>query len=268
MKLTILSLGAGVQSTAMALMAEAGEIERPDAAIFADTQNEPEHVYRTLDYVMSHVSYPVHIVTAGNLAEDFLYSLEHPEIRCATPPFYVQHPENSSYGRLWRQCTQQYKLRPIRQKIRELIKDVSTELSAVQMIGISLDEAHRMKPSGVQYIRNCYPLIDKRLSRADCLAWMRDHGHPIPGKSACYYCPYMDDARIAQLDQKSWNSLLELDARIEAIQAADDRNMINAARIRGNIYLNRDCVRMRDWKPKHAAQGDLFGEECEGMCGL
>lgn len=40
--LHIISLGAGVQSSAMALMATAGEIgPMPDAAIFADTQAEP-----------------------------------------------------------------------------------------------------------------------------------------------------------------------------------------------------------------------------------
>lgn len=33
----ILSLGAGVQSSTLALMAEHGEIEKPDYAIFADT---------------------------------------------------------------------------------------------------------------------------------------------------------------------------------------------------------------------------------------
>ena len=38
----ILSLGAGVQSSTLALMAATGETEhRPDAAIFADTQAEP-----------------------------------------------------------------------------------------------------------------------------------------------------------------------------------------------------------------------------------
>ena len=46
------SLGAGVQSSAMALMAAAGEISpMPRAAIFADTQAEPDSVYRWLDWL-------------------------------------------------------------------------------------------------------------------------------------------------------------------------------------------------------------------------
>lgn len=47
----ILSLGAGVQSSTLALMAAAGEITpMPQAAIFADTQAEPASVYKWLDW--------------------------------------------------------------------------------------------------------------------------------------------------------------------------------------------------------------------------
>ena len=50
-ELTILSLGAGVQSTCLALMAAKGEVTpMPDAAIFADT-HEPKEVYEHLDWL-------------------------------------------------------------------------------------------------------------------------------------------------------------------------------------------------------------------------
>ena len=46
--LHVISLGAGVQSTTMALMAAHGEITpMPDCAIFADTQAEPKVVAAT-----------------------------------------------------------------------------------------------------------------------------------------------------------------------------------------------------------------------------
>lgn len=48
-----LSLGAGVQSSTMALMAAKGEITpMPDAAIFADTSAEPQAVYDWLDWLI------------------------------------------------------------------------------------------------------------------------------------------------------------------------------------------------------------------------
>lgn len=50
-KLRCLSLGTGVQSTTMALMAARGALTpMPDCAIFADTGWEPEAVYDHLDW--------------------------------------------------------------------------------------------------------------------------------------------------------------------------------------------------------------------------
>ena len=68
-----LSLGAGVQSTTLALMAASGEImPMPDAAIFADTQAEPAKVYEHLDWLMGPgiLPFPVIVVTAGSLLAD------------------------------------------------------------------------------------------------------------------------------------------------------------------------------------------------------
>ena len=67
----IISLGAGVQSSALALMAAKGEITpMPDFAIFADTQAEPQSVYRWLDWLETQLPFPVHRVTKGDLTVD------------------------------------------------------------------------------------------------------------------------------------------------------------------------------------------------------
>jgi len=56
-RLRALSLGAGVPSTTMALMAAHGEIgPMPDCAIFADTGWEPKAVYDHLSWLMSPTS--------------------------------------------------------------------------------------------------------------------------------------------------------------------------------------------------------------------
>src|SRR5689334_16486787 len=69
--LNIISLGAGVQSSTMALMAAHGEITpMPDCAIFADTQAEPKTVYTWLDWLEPRLPFPVYRVTEGNLADD------------------------------------------------------------------------------------------------------------------------------------------------------------------------------------------------------
>jgi len=49
-KLRVLSLGAGVQSSTLALMVEKGEIPKVDCGIFADVGGEPQTVYDHLEY--------------------------------------------------------------------------------------------------------------------------------------------------------------------------------------------------------------------------
>ena len=68
MALEIISLGAGVQSSVMALMAARGELTpMPSAAVFADTQWEPAGVYAHLDWLEQQLPFPTYRVTQGNL---------------------------------------------------------------------------------------------------------------------------------------------------------------------------------------------------------
>jgi len=71
--LRVLSLGAGVQSSTLYLMACAGEFgeESPTVAIFADTQWEPPAVYEWLGWLESIGSnkIPIRRVSVGNLRE-------------------------------------------------------------------------------------------------------------------------------------------------------------------------------------------------------
>ena len=66
-KLRILSLGAGVQSSTMALMANEGAFgHKPDYAIFADTGWEPRKVYDHLEWLKSQLDFTV-IITKNHL---------------------------------------------------------------------------------------------------------------------------------------------------------------------------------------------------------
>lgn len=96
--MTILSLGAGVQSSTMALTAAEGWIKpMPDCAIFADTGWEPAAVYRHLDWLMPQLPFPVHIVSAGNIRDGLVAgSKGH---RWASIPASIR-----------RQCTKEYKI--------------------------------------------------------------------------------------------------------------------------------------------------------------
>lgn len=262
----ILSLGAGVQSSTIALMAAAGEITpMPECAIFADTQGEPQAVYDHLDCLKPLLPFPVHIVTAGNLEKDFLSALDDPSGRCGQPPFYVWNEEKKMEATLWRKCTTEYKLVPIRRKTRA----IAAGRRVMQWIGISMDEAHRMKPSGVKYIENVYPLIDKRMSRHDCIRWLVKNNHPIPPKSACRFCPYISNSRLREMRDNApqeWQKLKAFDREIRERQ----KKTINGAKITGTIYIHRSCKPIGEvdlHTAEDLGQQNMFGNECEGLCG-
>ncbi len=197
-QLRVLSLGAGVQSTTLALMAAHGEVPMPDCAIFADTQAEPAKVYEHLRWLMSPnvLPFPVHIVSAGSLTKRI------EDKRKFNPvPFF------SGTGKMRRQCTKEFKLYPIRRACAELLgrkNGMGLAPGTVRMmVGISLDEAWRAKQPNVRWIENEHPLLDRRVTRVGCRLWLANHGYPQPSRSACVYCPYLSDAeRLQQREEE------------------------------------------------------------------
>lgn len=254
-QITVLSLGAGVQSTTLLFMAERGEIERPIEAIFADTQWEPKKVYEHVAWLQKNTTIPIHIVTRGNLREDALSG--NPE---AWIPLYT----TSKSGKptiLRRQCTRNYKLRPIRRRIKEL-KNLYDVRTVKQFIGISTDERLRVKPSGVQYVINSYPLLDLGMSRADCIEWLTKNNYPIPPKSACIGCPFHSNDYWQTLkDRKEeWEDAVEFDEQIRA------RNL----QFDNGVFLHSWQVPLKNLTNTKETESshDSFLAECEGACGL
>lgn len=143
--LRCISLGAGVQSTTMALMAAAGEISpMPDCAIFADTGWEPREVYAHLERLEKALPFPVYRVNNGNIRESIQKQAGTKEGRFASVPWWTMGPDGRrALGR--RQCTKEFKLVPIARKQRELVGAKPRQrlpIGAVEVwIGISVDEA-------------------------------------------------------------------------------------------------------------------------------
>ena len=273
--LNIISLGAGVQSSTMALMAAHGEITpMPDCAIFADTQAEPESVYLWLNWLEKQLPFPVHRVTAGNLAVDELRVKRSGKsgklyLRNSIPAF-VAKPDGKK-GLLGRKCTSDYKIVPLQRKVRELtgVKRQGHGVIAAEMwIGISTDEAHRMKPSRVDYIQNKWPLIDAGMSRTECLLWMAAKGLPTPPRSACRFCPFHSDEewqRLKQEEPAEFQKVILFEAALQKAAASQEVLV-------GTPYLHASILPIGDVdfseKQESHKQLSMFGNECEGMCGV
>jgi 3'-phosphoadenosine 5'-phosphosulfate sulfotransferase (PAPS reductase)/FAD synthetase len=267
-RLRVLSLGAGVQSTTLALMAAHGEIgPMPDAAIFADTCWEPQNVYDHLAWLTSPnvLPFPVHIVSAGNIRDGLIRGARG-ERWASIPAFTLS--KSGKVGMIRRQCTKELKIVPIRRKVRELagIFGKRSPKSPVveQWIGISRDEVIRMKPSFEDWQVNRFPLIETGMTRRDCLRWLERHGYPLPPKSSCIGCPYHSDAH--------WRQMREEDPEAWADAVAIDRKIRSGFRhLRGEVFLHRSCMPLDEADidtPEDKGQFDLFGAECEGMCGV
>jgi hypothetical protein len=228
--LHIISMGAGVQSTALGLMAAEGLIHPlPDLAVFGDTQWEPAPVYDHLQRLTAALPFPLWRVTAGNIRQDLVSGTG----KFAAIPYHTQRqpgpcqrcPDSSGVvmddvlgerkcprckGTGWddgkglgrRQCTKEYKLEPVKRVLRVILgarppqyRSVPRGRSAVQWVGFSTDEvgrANRTKDShGVSYLDTRYPLLEADLDMSRTDCQRWLAARGWhPEKSACIGCPY------------------------------------------------------------------------------
>ena len=281
-KWNVLSLGAGVQSTCLALMAERGEISGPkiDFAVFADTQAEPSEVYNHLEWLRGQVSYPIYTVTKGSLTEEQL------KVRTYTDkakrktgdsyikaiiPLFGKMPDGEVVGAIGRKCTADFKVSPIHKFLRTMcgVEHGQKEISVTQWIGISWDEAQRMKESRVNWAQHRWPLIEKKMLRSACIKWMVDNGYPEPPRSACYYCPFHSDnewRRLRDQDPEHFKKAIEFDYTLREKYRKHDQHT------KMEVFLHRSCQPLAEIDfDNDEDKGQMtwdFRAECEGMCGI
>jgi hypothetical protein len=219
----VISLGWGRQSFTLAAMAAEGEISGIDAAIFADTNHEREATYEFAAY------WTLWLRRRG-LRVESVQAMDTTIINSGiTIPAFTTDGKGSR-GQLRRQCTDDWKIAPIRRWLQAERNKQPVEL----LIGISLDEYKRMKPSDVKYITHRWPLVDLRMSRADCERWLFTSGLPIPPRSSCVFCPYHDNPtwrEMASQYPEDWEKANDVD---RAIRKRDLPSISSCTR-RGNL---------------------------------
>lgn len=232
MRLEVQSCGAGVQSTAIALLIADGVLPRPDAAIFADTRWEPARVYAHLDRLEAEVYRPLGIplyrVSNGELRRTLtgeatrLKADGTPAKGFASIPYYtLSSGGRNGIGR--RHCTSEYKLVPIRRKTRELLgskppyRRVPTGAVARTWVGFSTDEIVRVSDRAPRYCPPYFPLIELGWSRTRCESYLTERGWSDTPKSACIGCPFHRDHAWRQLRDDApdeWADAVAVDAAI------------------------------------------------------
>lgn len=284
-----LNLGAGVQSTALYLLSIDGdetEVPRFDAAIFADTQEEPDEVYRHLEWLEKQGGPPIVRTTAGRLGDALEQGSDARGHKCKDGSHYISipaftiHPQTGQKGIIQRQCTADFKVKPIERLIREhcggqfgrpLPKDVIVH----QYMGLSFDEPKRVIRVKERFLakppnwRVHFPLWEMQWDRGDCRAYLRDRmPYEVP-RSACVFCPFKSDEEWRRLkadDPKGWERAVHIDKACRT-----------GARLDAHRYLHKSCVPLNevDLRPADDKSGQMnmfrhlrgFQDECEGYCG-
>lgn len=301
------SLGAGVQSTVLALrVAGPGRVADlrheygpVDACIFADTGWEPLSIYSHLDWLEKELEVPL-VRVVQNPERSLRTAAWDAQNHDGMPnwcemPLFVARP-GARPGLMKRQCTTHYKVRPIRRWIRDQrALAAGSPFPAGErvdvMLGISADEAHRMKPAPEPWMRRRWPLVEHGLRRWDCMQWWAQHypERPPLARSACITCPYhsLDYwVRLRDTDPIGWDDACRFDAWL---RADDSPYQTLDPTPPGPLYLHMDClplaeaVAARERAPSRPLFGggpagtpdraaptpepDQMGNECEGYCG-
>ncbi|MFI1885961.1 hypothetical protein [Streptomyces jumonjinensis] len=230
----------------LALSAE-GVLPRVDYAIFADTGWEPKAVYDHLDRLEREIARPAGIpilrVTSGNIRDDAL----DPDHRFASMPLYILNKDGKA-GMTRRQCTGEYKIKPIKKQVRELLgypypARIPKGVFVEQWVGISTDEFHRARDADVKYMRNRHPLItDMDWSRADCIRYLTARGLAETPKSSCLGCPFHGNAQWREIrdnSPKEWEDVVAFDA---AIRQGNARANASGNPLLGQAFLHRSRV--------------------------
>jgi len=124
--------------------------EKLDYALFADTQEEPESVYKHLAWLRSLGGPAILTDTAGKLGDDYIHGKNSTGQRFAIIPAFTSATPGETGGMLRRQCTAEYKINVVEQVIRRQVVSLQPRqrmpkgTKIIQYFGLSYDEPRRV----------------------------------------------------------------------------------------------------------------------------
>lgn len=263
--LDVLNLGAGIGSTTVYIMILEGKLPPIDAAIIADTGEEPEPVYRHLEWLKSLGGPRIIVAGKGRLGDDLIHGSRRDGYRrrdggrfASIPAYTATKPESKlalpvedkADGILKRQCTKEYKIDVVEKTIRRELLNLKARqripkgVLIRQHFGLSDDEPKRIKRvkkrfESTPWGEPVFPLVTLGMTRLDCIAYLKDRVPHTTPRSACTFCPFRSDEEWVWLrdnDPDGWSRAVEIDAAIRDPSSVCTRGMVQA------IYLHRTCI--------------------------
>ena len=270
----ILSYGAGMQSTALALMSceNAKAKDKPpwplvpvyDAVIYCNLGLEAPWVYKQLEFTKKACE------DAGiyfKILDTFLYQdfLENfGERRTISIPWWTLS-EDGHKSKMPRFCTIDYKVEEISRFVRwELLgykkgqKLQDKDLKAHTMhMGFSYEEKRRCSNNPNKLFVNSFPLVDMHWERPDCYAYILEKWGMDTKASACPFCPFHRNyyfQYIKEFSPETYKAVLKVDDLL--------RDKTPKPPMDSDLFISRSRKRLEELTPE-----DCNDAECFGYCG-
>jgi len=272
--LRILNLGGGVGSAPIVGMQLDSEVKY-DAAIFADTQDEPAWVYQQILWLEKQVAdrggAPIIRVTGGDLMGQLRQGKNRDGGRFISIPAFTKL-DDGSVSMIRRQCTREYKIEPVTNYIRRemlgLAKGQKTPKDVVvtQLFGFSVDEAGRaarMRGHERKQWKFGFPLLDEGMRKGECRTYMKKWCTEFEWRwSSCRSCPFHSDIQWREIKENSPDDF-------EAACRTDDELRVNGnvrnRNMDAQMFLHRSCKPLREVDFSRG-QSELFDIICDGGC--
>lgn len=254
----VLSFGGGTQSSHLLDMHFDGLIDY-DYIVFSDTGAEPQFIHDQVDWWQKKQkevgnTTPFIVTTHNSMQrglEEMLMRYIYTDYQRFQMPLYfnkvTEDGEIVKGGLMPRQCTGDFKIIPVQQATRKLVKEklglqprqqMPKDIAIVMDIGFSSDEINRV--SGYvshqsKYIYLAYPLIEMGESTKDSIDYLQQRNYPSK-RSRCYFCPFncsgdrardigMDWQEIIDTEPLSFLKAVFFDEELRKIQATGNKNM-------------------------------------------
>lgn len=264
MRSTFISMGAGVQTTAIEILLYQGKFHA-DEIIFSDTGLEKPETYqyigkylkplaREMDIPFSTVHMDIWVDEVDQNNEKTGNKVHCESLR----DLIVARRRLPSIWMRW--CTDKAKITPIKMYIRSKQEQGEYTKPARAIIGISTDEKHRMHQPHMSEYSNIFPLVESGISRENCKKIIKDFGWELPEKSGCYLCPFQGG--------REWDNLFY--THNDLFHDAMKLEMRDIKYPTYRLYQRETLEKFGDKRKLGRYNMSIFddweGEECSGVC--
>ncbi len=302
-----LSFGAGIQSTAIALLALARDPRLldvtggavPSLYVFADTGDEPAALYPHVEKMRALIeasgahfeivkrtlrgkptpTLGDHIIKSARGGESNMEQLPF-FIRREDAPLWEGGPLSGTRGIVPRRCTGKYKIDAIKRAVRKYFGLPTRgglrkgQEPVTGWLGISADETQRLMGKGAKWLDYLHPLWEMKWHRADCHNYLnRGHayldGEPVQAmRSACVYCPF--HSVVEWRNVKAVPADWKRALEIDEALEAGRKEHGHIAGLDNPVFLTDQLRRLRDIDLTESddPQQQLWDNECAGICGV